>query len=180
MRARPFLNVNAAAWALALAVLLQCGCSGSDRAHLSALAPAEAWDCNRPFTELPFRYAPGITSAENGIVDNELAWCDLWSRIYASTFPTPPCDRSLADFSREVVLFAAMGEMPTGGYTVKIACVQGDEDAAALRVQVLESRPGPHCIVSLAVTYPISVVKVERPVHGAIFETTEIVQDCPP
>jgi hypothetical protein len=139
----------------------------------------DTWDCNRPVTKLLMGDAPGIPVAETGIIDNGAAWCDLWDRIYVNASPPPSCDRTLVDFSSEVVLFAALGMRSSGGFTAEIACVHENEGDPQLRVQVLATSPGPHCIVTMALTYPISVVKVARPVQDAVFETTETVQDCP-
>ncbi len=73
------------------------------------------------------------------------------------------------DFSREVVLVAAMGVKRTGGYAIEIKRVEymtiGIMASTAF-VDVAESSPAPGTIVTMALTEPYHVVKCAKgPIH---------------
>lgn len=60
-----------------------------------------------------------------------------------------------------VYIVAARGEMPTGGYGVRIVDVKEDEDGSGVRVLVEYKDPKPGQMVAQVVTYPYTIVRTD-------------------
>lgn len=119
---------------------------------------------------LTFRYYSGLTQRERMVVRTEEEWARLWERITQRV--SPPIPRPSVDFSREMVLVVAMGERPTGGYTIVVeGIVQADRH---LHAMIRESSPD-GCGVTGALTQPIDVVRVPRRDGGVSFIERETV-----
>jgi hypothetical protein len=92
-----------------------------------------------------------------------------WQALWATLSPTTVGPRGNApnvDFEKYTMIVAALGERRSGGYTVQVQ--NALDDGTAVRVSVLEVRPGRDCTVTLEVTYPISIALVprtDRPIH---------------
>ncbi len=84
----------------------------------------------------------------------------------------PGSDLPAVDFAREQVVFVALGERRTGGYSAKVtsATVSGD----ILIVRYVERRPGPGCLTTQALTTPYQAVAIPR-VHATPRFQREIV-----
>jgi hypothetical protein len=84
----------------------------------------------------------------------QAAWRRMWSA--ESAVPSFPA----VDFSREMLVVAALGERASGGYAVAIsdAVVEG----AALQVGVVETRPGQGCVTPAVMTSPAVLAKLPR------------------
>ena len=100
----------------------------------------------------------------------------VWIRIHARQSPVPPLP--IVDFTKEMVLFAALGTRPSGGFSILIdgATEAGD---GALSVVVRSVAPGPKRGVTAALTEPVDLARLARrdtPVH--FVERTE-TSDCP-
>ena len=111
------------------------------------------------------------------VVRDRAAWHDVWKRIYQHNpsngpYPEPP----EIDFSREMVIVAAMGQRPTSGYEIIIEGAYERDDRLEVVVKsVITARCG---LVYTMVTSPIDIVrlpKIERPV---VFREIEVVPDC--
>jgi hypothetical protein len=107
------------------------------------------------------------------IVDQE-EWCQLWSIMR----PTEACDTALVHFDREAAVVVALGARSTGGYDVNITCIQSDEESDAIHVIAVETVPGERCWTTQAFTFPIDVVKIDRPAGPATFEKSTLIYDC--
>lgn len=62
------------------------------------------------------------------------------------------------NLEHEHLLFVTLGEKPTGGYSVSLASVQGEE--ATLRLAVKVREPAPGAMVTQAITSPCVVVAI--------------------
>lgn len=82
-------------------------------------------------------------------------WTQLWAEV-AGQGSAPPS----VDFTRDMVLVAAMGQRNTGGYSILVEGVF--EAADGIYVQVLETSPGPRCVTTQALTAPLTVVTIPR------------------
>jgi len=111
------------------------------------------------------------------VVRDPDAWHDVWRRIYQHNtgngpYPEPP----EIDFSREMVIVAAMGQRPTSGYEIIIDSAYERDDQLEV---IVKSVVNVKCFgVLMVVTSPIDIVrlpKVERPV---VFREIEVVPDC--
>ena len=181
MNKQSFFRANGVGLVLATGAFMLLGCDNSGRGllHLDA-RPSAQWTCDKQFIPILNTLTSGFSTEEFRMVDNVSDWCRIWDTLYASYSPAPPCDTTLVDFAREVALLAAMGSRSSGGYTVQINCVQSEDTPGDIQVLVTESSPGPNCIVTAAFTSPATVVKVQRPVHTALFQRDTLVKDCTP
>jgi hypothetical protein len=109
------------------------------------------------------RAKPGSFDENSGLVDSmrtvvrdTAAWRALWMQINRPFIPAPTLPS--IDFDRDMVIVAALGAQPTGGYGIMIESVE--EDSAGVAVSVVRSAPGP---------------MTKRPVH---FRERTVVVPC--
>ena len=100
-------------------------------------------------------YYSGIQSAEYGVVRDSAAWAALWGRIVAPG--TAPQPLPAVNFSRDMVVYAALGRRSTGGRSAAIAPIY--EAEGAYHAVVTEIRPGSGCAASPALTAPVALVR---------------------
>jgi hypothetical protein len=84
------------------------------------------------------------------------SWARFWSDVHRHQEPAP--EPPAIDFEQRLVLAAAMGQRPSGGYQLVI-----EEVAAAdgrLYAAVLERSPGATCMTADVITAPVHAVAV--------------------
>ena len=87
--------------------------------------------------------------------------------------PVPPTP--IVDFAGSMLLVAALGTRSHGGYAVTIDSVAR---GVTLRVFVTAIAPGPDCVTTMAITWPLQVVRVSRFDGSVDFVESERVQAC--
>ena len=132
-----------------------------------------------PVTRL--RAAPIAYSTYSGIVDSMRAvvrdstrWRMVWERLNRPFFP-PPALPSI-DFQREMVVVAALGAKPSGGYDVIIE--SAEQDSIGIEVALRRENPAPGCPVAAVVTQPTDLARIpvsEQPVR---FRERTVVVPC--
>lgn len=100
----------------------------------------------------------GVDAPLREVVRSAEEWSALWDRIMAGYSPVPP--RPDIDFRRDMLIIVGLGTRPSGGYAVQIAGIA--LAGGALTVAVREVAPGAGCIATMALTAPITVVRLER------------------
>jgi hypothetical protein len=93
----------------------------------------------------------GIAEARRLVIRNANAWAEFWSELGVG-------ERPEVDFTRDLVVVVAAGQRPTGGH--EIAVDQVAQSGTALTISVLETRPGPNCMTTAALTQPVDVVMI--------------------
>jgi hypothetical protein len=90
--------------------------------------------------------------AERTAIRDAESLARLWARLGGSE------ELPKVDFANDVVIVAAMGQRPSGGYeiTVRRAAVEGGR----LMVEVLSRSPGRNCMATMGLTQPVEVVAV--------------------
>jgi hypothetical protein len=121
----------------------------------------------------PAHYS-GITRQERIVVDDPVEWEQVWARLWQGSHPVPSVPP--VDFGRELVVVAAMGGRPTGGYSIQVDQVRAYADHVT--VHAVESSPDRGCVVTMAFTAPVDVVKIPRTALEIRFRTTRTVRDC--
>lgn len=101
-------------------------------------------------------YYSGIEESRRAVIRSDLAWPGFWVELQGSLRPQPPVPS--IDFSRDLVIAAAMGQRSSGGYSIEIREVAADE--GKLFAVVVEVSPGANCFVTAALTQPVDVVRV--------------------
>ena len=122
----------------------------------------------------PYQWNSGITTRERMIITDAATWSKVWGDIVASHSPTPALPA--ADFGRETIVVASMGQRSSGGYSISIdsAGVAGDTVILA----VTERSPGPTCGTTAALTAPVAFARVLLPRAVVRFEEKKVVSDC--
>jgi hypothetical protein len=120
------------------------------------------------------RSAARFTTRERLVIRTPEAWAEAWARLNASTAPVPPVPE--VDFSREMVVLAALGTRRTGGHAASISGATLDGDT--LRVEVRETAPGQGCMTTQALTYPVAVARVARHDGAVAFDDQVAARDC--
>lgn len=107
---------------------------------------------------------------ENLVIKNGKEWIDLWNLLGYSLLP------SLIDFNKEMVIAVFQGEKSTGGYSIEINRITEKENE--IEVSVLETSPGPGCMVTKALTSPYHIVKLAKQIKEIKFNVTEMTNNC--
>lgn len=121
-----------------------------------------------------FRHFSGVRQEQRLAVRTRTQWRAAWRSIARSSSLEhgPPT----IDFRREMVLIAAMGARPSGGYRVvieKILDRPGD-----LQVVVRHISPGPNCGAIAAITHPLDAVRIPASPKPLSWVVREQVSDC--
>jgi hypothetical protein len=117
----------------------------------------------------------GIDESRRAVIRSGAAWSALWAQLEAGREPTtaPPS----VDFSRDLVIVAAMGQRNSGGHAIQIREVA--DDAGRLIVKVVETSPGPGCLVTMALTEPVDVVRLPGMAGRQVeFAESKEIREC--
>jgi hypothetical protein len=128
-----------------------------------------------PQTEQYFQFAGGLRDPVNLVVRDGRAWEAMWRRITVNHGEPPPRPEVL--FDREMLLIAAMGAQPSGGYRVRIERVLDVGDA--LEAHVIRTSPGPRCGAIAAITHPVDIVRVAASGKPVRWLLRQDATDCP-
>jgi hypothetical protein len=144
---------------LVAATLVACATGGSS----GGAAPAEI-----PFETVLDEASSGLHEARREAVRDEEAWARLWADTHESVTPQPPLPP--VDFSRDMLIAVATGTRPTGGFDIKIrgVALRGER----LEVVVHETCPAPGAAVTLALTQPVEIVRLELLPQAPTFQET--------
>jgi hypothetical protein len=107
----------------------------------------------------------GLDEALSEVVRDEGSWAALWDRIHRGVSPRPP--QPPVDFSRHMLIAVATGTRRSGGFGVAVREVTVREDS--LWVEVLETCPAPGAMVTMALTQPVAVVRLEKLPQTPVF-----------
>jgi hypothetical protein len=113
-------------------------------------------------------------------IRSERDWREFWPQIETrmardmdqrDPHPLPPID-----FTRQILLVAALGMKPTGGFSVSIRSVV--EDSSRITVNVVAVSPGKNCMVTLTTTNPIALILIAKTSKPVQFSTTRAELPC--
>lgn len=146
----------------------------------NSTGPKAPMDLTRITPEAPAAvYYSGLGQAQRTAVFDEPTFAAIWAHAFANRQPAPPLPS--VDFAREFVIVAALGERASGGYAISVARAghEGDEVTA----EIVTTSPGKNCMVTLAMTQPLDIVKLALPAKGAVpvrFVEKAVVENCGP
>jgi hypothetical protein len=103
-----------------------------------------------------FETNSGLVDSLRLVVRDTSSWRELWQRINRPFIPQPALPA--IDFDRDMVIVAALGTKPSGGYDVIIE--GAEEDSAGIEVSVKRSTPGAGCALTAALTQPVDLATV--------------------
>jgi hypothetical protein len=149
---------------LSAAIALSCGGSPA--------APGQSLSVT---TLANFSAADGVFGTETlQVIRDQAAWQSLWSRMNSNHFPTPTLPA--VDFSAEMVVVAAVGGKPSGGFSVSVD--SASERSGTVIVEVTMTSPGPNCIVAGLMTSPVATAKLPTRTGAVNFNVTRRVTNC--
>ena len=122
----------------------------------------------------PFTYYSEIRQPERLVIRDQAAWVDAWASLWPALAPIPAPPN--VDFGREMIVFVALGERPSSGYSILVD--SASTSAQGLTISIGSSAPGPHCGTTLALTQPVDIARlprIETPVH---FVETSRIANC--
>jgi hypothetical protein len=143
----------------------RCGLLVAALAACSGGAPIPGADASTPVVTridsgavvLATGAGQGVGDPTRAVIRDSASWRDFWNQANAMIEPVPALPPvNLAD---SMLLVAALGTQATGGYAVTIDSVAR---GATLRVFVTVLTPGPECMTTMAITWPVQVVRVLR------------------
>jgi PrcB C-terminal len=115
----------------------------------------------------------GLGDPTRAVIRDSTAWTAFWTQAHALVEPAPPAPA--VSFADSMLLVAALGTRSSGGYTVSIDSVAR---GATLRAFVTTVTPGPDCVTTMAINWPVQVVRVPRFDGSVEFIEVEQVRHC--
>ncbi|HEX6901733.1 MAG TPA: hypothetical protein VF789_18570 [Thermoanaerobaculia bacterium] len=154
-------------------LLALMACNGSSRPGPSL--PDEPMPGPAAFETVIQRSIPGQSGGEiREAARDAAAWGSLWSRLREGAGDTLPEEPPAVDFSREMVIAAAM---PTQGCVSRVTIQGISQRRGELLVDLLEAPPAPNC-VCITSERPLHVVRLPRSPDPVRFEVTRGQTSC--
>ncbi|MEM9983875.1 MAG: protease complex subunit PrcB family protein [Bacteroidota bacterium] len=108
--------------------------------------------------EVLFEGDRGAEKASEMILTNKVEWEQWWQGTQANA--DMPSEYENLDFDRYMLVAVSAGTKSSGGFSTSIQAVKVSGET--LMVDVVDVQPGPNCFVTMAITYPVCVVKVKK------------------
>jgi hypothetical protein len=125
-------------------------------------------------------YYGGLAQPEYRVVNSREEWEELWRELEPRTSreqgQTSPNTLPDIDFQQSVLIIAAMGTRPNGGYSVEISSLV--ETPQRIVVTVAEQSPGAKCASTQSITHPIAIVTTAWTQKPLEFEFVRTTQQC--
>lgn len=111
------------------------------------------------FQTIEQRAMSGINEKEEHVVTDDKQWAALWAKVHRNQSPVP--NMQAINFDREQVVAVFMGTKNSGGYGIEIKRVI--DTGKQIVVLVEETTPPEGGIVTMAITQPFHIIKIENP-----------------
>jgi len=153
------------------AVAVNAGCAASD--FTQPLGPDLSIVRLRaePYS---FTYSSGFDQPARLVVRDAATWQVVWNKIYLRELPVPALPA--IDFSRDMIVVAALGSRSSGGYSILLDGAAEGPDGIAIAVNSIS--PGPGCGVSTAFTQPVDIARLPLRQGAVSFVERSHVSDC--
>lgn len=116
----------------------------------------------------------GLETAQTQVIFTQDEFDTIWSQIYADVPSTPP--KPDVNFNERAVILYAMGQQPSGGYSVAVQDVEETSDQVAIAFSQLV--PGDGCFTTQQITNPYILISYPNAGKQFVTSVQEIVQDC--
>lgn len=122
----------------------------------------------------PLTGSSGLTAAQRTVIRDAATWASTWTAIWQNVSPQP--ELPAVDFTREMLVVAALGERGSGGFSIVVDSAR--KTAGGVVVVVHVTSPGAGCMNTMAITSPVDVARMPR-VDGTVeFRERATVNDC--
>lgn len=116
----------------------------------------------------------GLVDSVRVVVRDTAEWRALWQRINQPFIPPPALPP--IDFQRDMIIVAALGAKPSGGYDIMIE--SADEDSTGVEVSVVRSSPGTGCALTAARTQPVDLARLPTTTRPIRFRERSVIVPC--
>jgi len=126
---------------------------------------------------VPFRALGGGTAygmRQRLVIRDAESWSAAWKKIVCQQQPAPAVPA--IDFHREMVVLAAMGTKPDGGYAIAIDEVRKVDDD--LSISIVEKSPASGCTVLAVLTAPVALIAMPRFDGDVEFVESSVTVPC--
>lgn len=123
----------------------------------------------------PLSYYSGLAMPQRLVVRDPGTWASVWGQVWKLQSPVPALPA--VDFSREMVVVAALGQRPTGGYSILLDSATMTMQGLTVSVRLVS--PGMNCSVTTALTQPVDVSRLPRTDEAVEFVERAETQTCP-
>ncbi|HTG18166.1 MAG TPA: protease complex subunit PrcB family protein [Blastocatellia bacterium] len=110
------------------------------------------------FTTILHSPSSGIGYSLDRVIYNQDDWQAFWNEVNAGSSLLPPTPE--IDFSKRMVIIAAMGLQPTPRHFIKITRIERVK--TMVKVSIEETQPGKGCSPLGVVTHPIHIVETDQ------------------
>ena len=122
----------------------------------------------------------GIWDELRIVIRDRETWDSVWKRICSTSDPLfrnvstslPPLPE--IDFSREIIVVAAMGRRPNGGYRIIVNCARERDNRLELEVQNISPCGADYAIM----TAPVDIVRLPKTDLPVTFREVEVKLGC--
>jgi PrcB C-terminal len=118
----------------------------------------------------------GIDDPIRAVIRDSTAWRQLWEQINRPFVPQPALPA--VDFGREMIVVAALGSRPNGGYDVVIE--GAEQDSTGIQISVRVASPAAGCPVAATMTQPVDLARVPASDQPVRFRERGVVVACGP
>lgn len=161
--------------AVAFAALILGACANADFLLPQPAVEGEPIQIERLRAE-PYPLTPysGLADSARIVVRDTETWRATWSAIWRTHSPEPALPN--VDFSREMLVVAALGTRSSGGYSILVDSAYQHNDH--VEVVVRKISPGSRCFVTGALTQPVDVARLPRSPLPVRFREESLVHNC--
>ena len=154
-------------------VLVAVACSSSE---ISTSPPGTAIPIVRLRSDpYSFAFFSGMNTPARLVVRDAVTWQAVWAQLYRGTSPVPPTPA--IDFSREMVIVAALGTRGSSGYDVLVdGATEADAGGAAIAIR--STSPGVGCASLTVLTQPVDIARMPIRNGAVTFVERSSVTNC--
>src|SRR5690242_17957013 len=152
-----------------LAILGLVGCSGVVVPELgSPLSVTRFHEAGAPL------FNTAVDQSERRVIRDQNAWFSAWGSLLPpnASVNTPPA----VDFSKEMLIFVALGRRPSGGYAISVDSAKMTSSGITIWIGTVS--PGSRCNVTAALTAPVDIARMQRIDTPVNFVDVPTVLDC--
>lgn len=153
-----------------LSLLTILGCSEGTQDSAEPSESQEPMTLQRILTE----QETGLNHPLRLVIRDPEQWKSIWSEVMRDRSTVTPLPA--VDFTRYMVILAAMGIQSTGGHEISIEEVR--RDGKHLVVTVRQVSPGPECMTTQVLTSPVDIVQVPKSDEAVTFVEQKEIQNC--
>ncbi|HRE42118.1 MAG TPA: protease complex subunit PrcB family protein [Ignavibacteria bacterium] len=117
----------------------------------------------------------GFSEKYQTVIYNKDAFIKLWNDTYSNHTNKPSIPP--INFENQMVVAVYFGFYSTGGASIKINGVSIND--LNMKIDVLQTLPGPNCVTTDVITYPFDIVVIPKYKGEIIYNFVDKKNNCP-